>query len=132
MGALPLPLHKFVRVRSYNTREKSTKETSEDSWTGELAYRGSRPRCSHVRAPSPSPSPPPRLRVSAEWCGVGRRVRPGNRGSGVVLVSPLAALERGASRLRLGGWGRPMGRPYGPAGTTDYGALGALRSAHTG
>ena len=25
---------------------------------------GSRPRCSHVRAPSPSPSPPPRLRVS--------------------------------------------------------------------
>ena len=25
---------------------------------------GSRPRCSHVRAPSPSPLPPPSLRVS--------------------------------------------------------------------
>ena len=31
---------------------------------------GSRPRCSHVRAPSPSPSPPPRLRVSVVvWGG---------------------------------------------------------------
>ena len=122
MGALPVP---FLarKVHKRNVRGLV------DWRTG---VPGSRPRCSHVRAPSPSPSPPPRLRVSAEWCGVGRRVRPGNRGSGVVLVSPLAALERGASRLRLGGWGRPMGRPYGPAGTTDYGALGALRSAHTG
>ena len=39
MGALPLPLHKFVRALCVDTREKSTKETSEDSWTGVLAYR---------------------------------------------------------------------------------------------
>ena len=64
---------------------------------------GSRPRCSHVRAPSPSPSPPPRLIV---WFGVVWSLWCGVVLSGVVsVVCGDACVRGGLARESVGGVG---------------------------
>ena len=133
MGALPLPLTNSYKERALKLARKVHKRNVRglvDWRTGVPGLAPSLlPRPGAVAITVTTTALAGECRVV--WCGATRASRQPGFGCGSSL-SPLAALERGASRLRLGGWGRPMGRPYGPAGTTDYGALGALRSAHTG